>query len=1012
MKVRSALMLAVAFVLATAAAGHAQQPGEIYGKVTDASGAVMPGVTVTLTSPRLLQPMVATSGPSGAYRFPGLAVGVYTVKFEIPGFKTFVRDAVRMEIGANLQINGALEISSMQETVTVSGATPLVDLRDTGKTNRFTQEVLQSIPSARDPWVIIEQSAGVAMDRSNVGGSASGQQSNFVARGALMSQQKWNLDGVDVTDMNATGGSPTYFDFDAFEEMQISTGGNDVTMQAPGVAVNLVTKSGSDKLRGSARYYITDQKFESVNLNDAIRLQGATSGNPIQQITDYGLEAGGPIKRGRAWFWGSYGKQDISVGVNGFYKSSETCQALRRDVGSNALSHSVEDIWACLNSDLSTLNNYNAKVAVETFRHNQFQFYFNAGAKVRNARNASDTHPIETTWRQGGVADTSLGSAWWKTGVPKTYKWSDRHIFSDRLMMEVQYAHVGNNFVLDFHDPSLASVQPLYDQNTLMWARSYYAQSIVRPTDSVDVTANYFLPAFLGGDHSFKAGLKVRNDGALTLTHYGGNAYAVTSNGVPSEAWIYRDGRSDYSLHNRSFYVQDSYARKNLTLTFGLRYDHQTDAVAAATIDAVPFYGQTTRYGQAFNQLPAVNFAGADAGVPWKNFSPRFGVSYDITKDGRNVVKFNYSHYVNQMGSGGLAYVYNPVVVTELDYPWADLNGDLTVQANEIDLRSSPLWATAGYDYANPGGLAKTTGTVDPTLTAPRTNEFILSFDRTLTTDVAVSASYIYRRYDNFVETKRVGMQPSDWSERTYTPAANAAYPTSARIQPVTYFRPSSYPVNTLLSNRPDYYREYKGIEFTMRKRMSKNWMANGSFSFNSAPQHYTTPWSYGTTNAIVHLDPTNIATFDGGQFAEESTTSGLDNVFVNARWIFRASGAYTVPVAKVGVAAFYNARSGYPYLAGIQVPSSQRNGTGSVIVVLDKLGENRLPTVQQFDLRVDRPFTLAGRMKVTASMDVFNLLNTNTTLAQRRIQNATNANTIANIVAPRVLRFGVRMTF
>ncbi|RPJ81230.1 MAG: carboxypeptidase regulatory-like domain-containing protein [Acidobacteria bacterium] len=459
MRGRSAFLLAVVFVVATAATGFAQQPGEIYGKVTDGSGAVMPGVTATLTGSVLLEPMVAATSASGAYRFPGLAVGVYTVTFEIPGFKTYVRNGIRIEIGANVSINAALEISALQEVVTVSGATPLVDLRDTSKSNRFTQEVLQSIPSARDPWVIIEQSAGVAMDRSNVGGSASGQQSNFVARGALMSQQKWNLDGVDVTDMNATGGSPVYFDFDAFEEMQISTGGSDVTMQSPGVAVNLVTKSGTDRLRGSGRYYVTDQKFEAVNLNDAIRRQGATSGNPIQRITDYGTEAGGPIRKGRAWFWGSYGKQDINIGVNGFYKSSAACQALKADVGANALSRPVEEIWGCLNTDLTTLNNYNAKVAIEPLKNNLFSFFFNGAEKVRNARNASDTHPIETTWRQGGVSDPSLGSSWWKTGMPKTYKWSDRHVLSDRFMVELQYAHVGNNFVLDFHEPSLAGVQ-------------------------------------------------------------------------------------------------------------------------------------------------------------------------------------------------------------------------------------------------------------------------------------------------------------------------------------------------------------------------------------------------------------------------------------------------------------------------------------------------------------------------------------------------------------------------
>ena len=251
MRFRLYALLAVFLLVGSVAGVQAQNTAEIYGKVTDASGAIMPGVTVTLTSPVLLQPLTAVSTETGTYRFPGLGVGTYTVKFELTGFKTVVKEGYRLELAESAQINQALEISTVQETVTVTGETPLVDLKDTSKTNRFTQEALQSIPSARDPWVIIEQSAGVAMDRQNVGGSASGQQSNFVARGAAMAQQKWNLDGVDVTDMNATGGSPVYYDFDAFEEMQISTGGADVSMQSPGVGVNLVTKSGTDRFRGS-----------------------------------------------------------------------------------------------------------------------------------------------------------------------------------------------------------------------------------------------------------------------------------------------------------------------------------------------------------------------------------------------------------------------------------------------------------------------------------------------------------------------------------------------------------------------------------------------------------------------------------------------------------------------------------------------------------------------------------------------------------------------------------------
>src|SRR5262249_37920745 len=184
-------------------------------------------------------------------------IGTYTVTFELSGFRTVVRENMRIEIGFNAQVNAVMDIGTLVENIQVTAESPVVDLRDTGKGTRFNQEALQSIPSARDPWVIIEQAAGVAMDRQNIGGSASGQQSNFVARGAAMTQQKWNLDGTDITDMSATGASPIYFDFDAFEEMQISTGGADVTMQSPGVAVNLVPKSGTHRLRRAGRGVLT-----------------------------------------------------------------------------------------------------------------------------------------------------------------------------------------------------------------------------------------------------------------------------------------------------------------------------------------------------------------------------------------------------------------------------------------------------------------------------------------------------------------------------------------------------------------------------------------------------------------------------------------------------------------------------------------------------------------------------------------------------------------------------------
>ena len=402
MRVRAFVLALVAlFATSALASAQGQQTGEIFGKATDQSGAVLPGVTVTLSAPTLLQPLVAVTSETGTYQFPRLEIGVYTVKFDLTGFKTVVSEGIRVTVGFSAQINAQMGVSTVQETITVTGQTPIVDTKETGTKQTFTNELLQSIPSARDPWVILQQTAGIAMDRENVGGNMSGQQSNYVSRGGNPTNNKWSLDGVDITDMSATGASPSYYDFDMFEEMTINTGGVDVTQQTGGVGINLVTKAGSDKLRGSGRYYRTNENLEATNATDTIRLQGGGSGNPIQDIKDYGIEVGGPIKKGRAWIWGSYGTQNINVGVVGFYQPTPACQQIKSDTAKDPLSHPIEDVNGCLNTDQTSFKTTNLKGEVQLFKGNKLSLYSLFSAKQRNARNASDLTPIESTVAAG-----------------------------------------------------------------------------------------------------------------------------------------------------------------------------------------------------------------------------------------------------------------------------------------------------------------------------------------------------------------------------------------------------------------------------------------------------------------------------------------------------------------------------------------------------------------------------------------------------------------------------------
>jgi hypothetical protein len=1014
MRVRSFVLAFVALFLTATFAG-AQTTGQIFGKATDSSGAVLPGVTVTLTGSGLLQPLTAVTSETGTYQFPRLDIGTYNVKFELTGFKTVVNEGIKVTVGFSAQVNAQLGVSTVQETVTVTGQSPIVDTKETGTKQTFTNELLQSIPSARDPWVILQQTAGIAMDRENVGGNMSGQQSNYVSRGGNPTNNKWSLDGVDITDMAATGASPYYYDFDAFEEMTISTGGVDVTQQTGGVGINLVTKSGTDRFKGSGRFYDTNKAAESNNLTDAQRTQGATSGNPIQDIKDYGFELGGPLAKGKAWLWGSFGKQLVDVGVLGFYQPTASCLGIKADEAANALSHSVTDVNNCLNTDETLLQNTNVKADVQLFNGNKLSFFNNFSRKERNARGADDLHPIETTTPQRAVSST-FGQWGWRTGPSATYKADDQWVLNDRMLLDVQWAHVGNNFILDFHSPDQTNIQPtlIITSPANLNGRSA-AQSVnIRPANSVNANMNYFMPGKLGGDHAFKIGGYWRDNLSETDSHTGGNATArfPTSADLASptdcatlaagcQVTLTRDGQSIYRLTNISAFLQDTYTHGRATAQLGIRYDRNHDQALAASVAASPLTPTI---------LPAVAFGGADPSVIFNNYSPRLGFTYDLKGDGKTLARANYAMYWGQVGNGGVASQINPVTSVTLRYKWLDANHDTVVQPNEIyDSNNVALLAggnsakflnqTGNWDPTAPGSPT-TKNTIDPNLQNDRTDEVILGMDHEIGAGFAVGGNYIWRRYSDFNWTPTIGVSTtgSDYSPVTITPTG---CPAGAFCPPITYYNPNfQLGTITTLTNQPNFNRVFNGVELTGRKRLSHNWLMNTSFSYNS------TIVNYGSGS---YQDPTNIAQRNGFQYDYGTSGSGIGNVFVNAKWLYKISGMYQLPMS-VNVSAFYNARQGYPFERTITV-SNRTNGAGTANVLLDNVGDSRLPTYQNVDFHVERPVKV-GTVRFVPALDVFNVFNTNTEQAIRGAENSSNANFIQAITAPRVLRFGVRVNW
>jgi hypothetical protein len=339
----------------------------------------------------------------------------------------------------------------------------------------------------------------------------------------------------------------------------------------------------------------------------------------------------------------------------------------------------------------------------------------------------------------------------------------------------------------------------------------------------------------------------------------------------------------------------------------------------------------------------------------------------------------------------------------------------------EIVLGPNPLAVVQGnWSAANPANTVSA-NSVDPNLKNDTTDEVIVGFDREIGAGFAVGANYIWRRYGNFQWEDKNGITTDNWVPVSFTPAASSCpgadnRTAAARCPTVTYYQPAfQQPTVFTYTNGAGYNRTYNGFELNGRKRMSNHWLMNTSFSYNTVVYNYNDfPGSNNMSSATAATnplteDPTNRTQRNGQQYDFLTSGSGIGNVYVNAKWLFKLSGLYNLPW-DVNVSAFYNARQGYPFEQGILSPS-RANGGNTVFVLLDPVGDNRLPNYQNLDFHVDKRFRF-GQASILPSLDVFNVANSNTIQAIRGSQNASNANQIQAILAPRVVRVGVRLAW
>jgi hypothetical protein len=972
--------------MAGLALGQAQS-GNIYGKVVAEDGSVLPGVTVTLSGggPTL----VTATDSRGEFHYLTLSPGDnYALKFELSGFSTVEQKGVGVALGHNTDIRVALKLTKVEASVTVSGQAPLLDTKKVGTGATVTRNEMDMIPSARDPWVVMQTIPGVQIDRLNVGGNQSGQQSIFVAKGAQTTQGSWNLDGVTVSDMASGASSPTYWDFDSFQEMQVVTGGNDPSIATAGVTLNMVTKRGTNDVHGSARVFITDPAWQAhPALTDEMKAQSAIGGgtfvgSQITGVQDYGLEVGGPVLRDRLWLWGSYGRDQIDLlTVSNF-------------------------------PDKTTLEDINGKLNWQVIPSNALTGFYLRGDKRKFGRSAAVSRPPETTVDQKGP--TAL------------YKIEDNQVISSNLVVDAFYSYLDEGFQL-VPEGGL-NAQTLYDSGAI-WHNSFIAQYFKRPQHQLLGSVNYFFNTGQLG-HEIKGGGSYRNTAIQSVGIWPGNGLIAfqQGNGVCATACgaITRQSLSRTEVTYYSAYLSDTITADRLTISAGLRYDNQKGGVQAASVPANPLFPTI---------LPGASAPARDGTVHWKDVSPRFGLTYAIGDARRTLARASYARYANQLGGypnsqlaaiPGVAYAY---------YPWTDSNNNRTIDPGELNTAPGSLIRTVNFSATNPTSPVSV-NSIDPNMKSQKTDEIVAGIGHEIFANFAVDLAYTYRHAKDFYFSYRAApgaVNPAPLPYELDHVATGTLPNGSAWSAPiyrlvggrnVALANPGSY-----FTNRPNYTQDFNGLELTVNKRLSSGWMMRASAAYNNAKQHVGKGACVDPTNGLYSSGEDTVpgACEDGGLLSPNAGggSGSFGNVNLQAKWQFNVSGAYQLPLGFTVAGNFYG-RQGYP-IAYYIIDGTSADGI-SRRAYATAVDADRYGWAHQLDLRLDKNIPITSTISATIAVDMFNVLN-DITITQRNSRllgtpyvsnpptttpasKATGTATVFETQAPRIVRFSGRISF
>ena len=876
----SALRAARLFVLSVmvsaccSAPALAQGVGAIAGTVTDASGAVLPGATVTLSSAQgtLGGSREVQTDERGAYQFLRLVPGTYSVKASLQGFRPFTQEGIAVNSDQTARADARLEIGTMEEGIVVSGEAPLLDTSSALKQTVLTQEVLESLPNRMDVWSITRVIPSIVVSKVDVGGSESFLQSGVTVRGTD-NEGGYYIDGMDVSSLDGEGdGATMYLDPYAFAESNFLAGNNPAESPRGGLVFNMVTKTGTNQLHGGGMFSGANRGMGFDNFSDSLRNDLLAGLNPavrainpnikpgadIHYIWDSGFWLAGPIVQNKLWFSTSYHYQKLLQYFLGSYNPDGT--------------QTPDDHY------LYTTNN---KVAWQMNQNTQFSYYFTLQRKVNGHRLG------------GAFADEKASNNNNKYPTVHQAKWTNSH--SSRLLFDASTSH----FLVD----DRFSKQPGVEEGDI--ARFDEVQNYARLALGTYSNNPMYRAVFIGSVSYFTTTHDIKAGYSMNYAKRTGNVYSTSGmralyrSGIPDAVNTYNTPVSSVTQdREQGLYIQDKWRpTRKLTLNMGLRFETN--------------YGWMPETCQPQTQFIAGQcFAGINGSPDWQALNPRFSVVYDLLGDGSTALKFAANRYVVPVGVQVVGRV-NPVRDTSDRRQWlpqsrcgeaatlgCDRNGDLVPQLAELgpssgyNLGSTNRYAE-GYDW-------------------PNANEYTVELQRQLPGNLVLSGGYTRREKRNQLGVRNVAVPTDSYIKLAVTEVNSGQTVTVYNQNPALRAR-----VDNLWNNDPEMDSTYNGGDVTLSKRLSGGWMMTGGVSvgkndgyvgvanlndpnskeFSRGVQGNDVPLSF-SMSGLYEL-PYGISL--SGSYQHQSGFPELTTVSVAGNTIALTQGAQTVIVAPRG---------------------------------------------------------------------------------------------------------------